>query len=62
MQPRSTVDEGAVALMNLVTAPSLTNGMFYNGLRESRANPQAYNDSARARLRTISDSLIARKR
>ncbi len=62
MQPRSTVEEGAVALMNLVTAPSLTNGMFYNGLRESRANPQAYNDSARARLRTISDSLIARKR
>jgi len=62
MQPRTTVDEGAVALMNLVTQPTLVNGMFYNGLRESRANPQAYDDAARARLRAISDSLIARKR
>ncbi|MEP6835548.1 MAG: SDR family NAD(P)-dependent oxidoreductase [Gemmatimonas sp.] len=62
MQPRSTVDEGAAALINLVTAPSLTNGMFYNGLRESRANAQAYDEAARARLRVISDSLIARKR
>ena len=62
MQPRSTVDEGAVALINLVTLPAIVNGMFYNGLRESRANPQAYDDLARARLRTITDSLIARKR
>jgi NAD(P)-dependent dehydrogenase (short-subunit alcohol dehydrogenase family) len=62
MQPRSTVDDGAVPLMNLITAPSLTNGAFYNGMRESRANPQAYDDAARARLHTISDSLIARKR
>lgn len=61
MQPRSTVDEGAVAVINLVTAPSVINGMFYNGLRESRANPQAYDDAARARLHTITDSLIARK-
>lgn len=62
LQPRSTVDEGAVALINLVTLPALVNGMFYNGLRESRASPQAYDDAARARLRTITDSLIARKR
>lgn len=62
MQPRSTVDDGAVPLMNLITAPSLTNGAFYNGMRESRANPQAYDEAARARLHTISDSLIARKR
>ena len=62
MQPRSTVDEGAVALINLVTRPTLVSGMFYNGLRESRAHPQAYDETARARLRAISDSLIARKR
>ena len=61
MQPRSTVDDGAVPLMGLIMAPSVTSGMFYNGLRESRANPQAYDDAARARLRAITDSLIARK-
>ncbi|MGV3710944.1 MAG: SDR family NAD(P)-dependent oxidoreductase [Gemmatimonas sp.] len=62
MQPRSTVDDGAVPLMNLITAPTLTNGAFYNGLRESRANAQAYDEAARARLHAFSDSLIARKR
>lgn len=61
MQPRSTVDDGAVPLVNLVNAKSLKNGQFYEGERESRAIAQAYDDAARARLRTISDSL-ARKR
>ena len=29
-------------------------GQFYNGLRPSKANPQAYDDTARERLRVLS--------
>ena len=29
-------------------------GQFYNGLRQSKANPQAYDDAARERLRVLS--------
>lgn len=61
MQPRSTVDEGAVAVVGLVQSATLKNGQYYEGTRESRAIAQAYDLSARTRLRTISDSL-ARKR
>lgn len=61
MQPRSTVDEGAVAVVNLVNTTTLKNGQYYEGTHESRAIAQAYDVSARARLHTISDSL-ARKR
>ena len=31
-----------------------TSGQFYNGLRPARANPQAYDDTARERLRVLS--------
>ena len=59
VQPRSTVDEGATALMRLVTDSALTNGAFYLGLREGRANPQAYDESARGALRALSERLVA---
>lgn len=61
LQPRSTVDDGATPLVALVNSRTLKNGQFYEGDRESRAIAQAYDESARARLRTISDSLIRRK-
>lgn len=61
MQPRSTVDDGATPLVALVNSKTLRNGQFYEGERESRAIAQAYDDAARARLRTISDSLARRK-
>ncbi|MGH3549585.1 MAG: hypothetical protein ACRDQU_16060 [Pseudonocardiaceae bacterium] len=32
-------------------------GRYYNGQREARADPQAYDPSARARLRVLSDQL-----
>ena len=35
-------------------------GRFFDGLRESRAKPQAYDPAARQRLRQLSDELIAR--
>ena len=62
VQPRSTVDEGATALVRLVLEGAVTNGAFYNGLREARAHPQAYDDSVRAGLRALSEGLVARRR
>jgi hypothetical protein len=29
-------------------------GLFFNGMREAQANPQAYDDAARKRLRDLS--------
>ena len=54
--PTSTVEEGAEAILNLAVADELDgrSGQFYNGLRPSKANPQAYDDAARERLRVLS--------
>ena len=55
--PRSTVDEGADAVMHLVTADDLESGQFFNGLRSGRANAQAYDPEARRKLRELSERL-----
>jgi len=55
--PRSTVDEGAAAVMHLATAPDPGNGRFFDGTRPVRADGQAYDRAARARLRQLSDRL-----
>ena len=54
--PISTVEQGAEAILNLAVSPELDSrsGAFYNGLRPARANAQAYDDSARERLRVLS--------
>ena len=54
--PISTVEEGAEAILNLAVADELDgrSGQFYNGLRPSQPNPQAYDDAARERLRLLS--------
>jgi len=57
IEPRSTVAEGADAVMNLVTSPDLESGQFFNGLRPGRANAQAYDEAARAKLRELSSKL-----
>jgi NAD(P)-dependent dehydrogenase (short-subunit alcohol dehydrogenase family) len=56
-QPRSTVDEGATAVMNLIESPDIPNGQYFNGLRPVQANAQAYDAEARARLRELSREL-----
>jgi NAD(P)-dependent dehydrogenase (short-subunit alcohol dehydrogenase family) len=44
--PISTVEEGAEAILNLAVAEvDGRSGQFYNGLRPSKANPQAYDDT-----------------
>jgi NAD(P)-dependent dehydrogenase (short-subunit alcohol dehydrogenase family) len=55
-KPISTVDQGAEAVLNLVVADAVSDmsGLFFNGLHEQRANPQAYDDAARAKLRALS--------
>ncbi|MDT8427198.1 MAG: SDR family NAD(P)-dependent oxidoreductase [Pseudomonadales bacterium] len=57
--PRTTVDEGATALMNLAVGVSLEgrSGLYFNGLRESRANAQAYDRAARAELDALARRL-----
>lgn len=55
--PRSTVAEGAAAVVNLVTTPTPGNGQYFNGLIPARANAQAYREPARVRLRQISEKL-----
>ncbi|MEX1032188.1 MAG: SDR family oxidoreductase [Cellvibrionaceae bacterium] len=57
---RTTVDEGATALMNLAVSPDLEgrSGLYFNGLNESRANAQAYDQQARERLDKLSRELV----
>src|SRR5215469_9480288 len=54
--PISTVEEGAEAILNLAMSEKLDghSGEFYNGLRPSQPNGQAYDDDARERLRILS--------
>jgi NAD(P)-dependent dehydrogenase (short-subunit alcohol dehydrogenase family) len=57
VEPRTTVDEGADAVMQLIVSPDIGSGGYYNGLRAARANAQAYDEDARARLRRLSETL-----
>ena len=55
--PRSTIDEGAEAVMQLAASPDIGSGGYFFGLRPTRANAQAYDEEARARLRRLSEEL-----
>ena len=55
--PMATVDEGAIAVMRLVTSTEIEGGQFFNGLRPSRANAQAYDLEARAKLKELTEDL-----
>ncbi|GAA4238933.1 SDR family NAD(P)-dependent oxidoreductase [Actinomadura meridiana] len=57
--PLSTLEEGVQATRRLVTDPDLdgVSGRFFNGLQEARAEAQAHDPEARARLRALSDEL-----
>ena len=60
VQPISTVEEGGAAILKLAASPSLEgrSGLYFSGLRKSRADPQAYDLKARARLRALSFELV----
>lgn len=55
-EPRSTVEEGAEAVMQLAVSPEVAGvtGVYFNQLVEARANEQAYDEAARARLWRLS--------
>jgi NAD(P)-dependent dehydrogenase (short-subunit alcohol dehydrogenase family) len=56
---RTTVDEGVEATLQLVVSPELegVTGRYFDGLEESAADPQAYDEAARARLWELSERL-----
>ena len=57
---RSTVDEGATAVMQQVTG-NVQSGQYYNGLQQGRPHQQASDESARAKLRALSMQLTGLK-
>ena len=57
VEPRSTIDEGADAVMQLIVSDEIEGGQFFNGLRPQRAHAQAYDEDSRRRLRELSRSL-----
>jgi NAD(P)-dependent dehydrogenase (short-subunit alcohol dehydrogenase family) len=56
-RPTSSIEDGVRATARLVTDPENTSGRFFDGLREARADEQAYDAEGRARLRDLSEAL-----
>lgn len=56
-RPRSTIAEGADAVIHLVLSPGIESGQYYNGREPARAHAQAYDREARRRLRALSVEL-----
>jgi NAD(P)-dependent dehydrogenase (short-subunit alcohol dehydrogenase family) len=56
ISPISTVEQGGAAILHLAAGDDVAgkSGLFFNGMREAQANPQAYDDAARRRLRALS--------
>ncbi|UYN95173.1 MAG: SDR family NAD(P)-dependent oxidoreductase [Enhydrobacter sp.] len=56
VSPVSRVEDGAEAILRLAVSPELEgrSGLYFNVLREARADPQAYDAAARSRLRALS--------
>jgi hypothetical protein len=55
----STVQQGTAATVRLATSSELeeVTGRYFDGQREARADEQAYDPSARERLRRLSEEL-----
>ncbi len=54
LPPRTSVDEGRIAVMSLITAPELEAGAFYVGAKLGTPHAQARDAEARARLVALS--------
>ena len=57
----SSVEEGLAATMRLIVAPELdgVTGEFFDGLRPSRAIPQAYDKKVRKELASVTRELVS---
>ena len=62
--PMSTVEEGADAIMRLAVSGDVdgTTGLYFNGQREAKADPQAYDAGARQKLKALSLELSGLKK
>ena len=60
VQPISTVEQGGAAILQLIESEALAgrSGLYFSGMREARADPQAYDEDARQRLRALSFDLV----
>lgn len=58
--PMSTVEQGGDAILHLVEGDDVAgkSGLFFNGMNEARAHPQAYDAAARRRLKALSLELV----
>ena len=58
--PVSTVQDGGEATMRLITDPALdgVTGQFFDGLRTSRALPEAYDRQFRAKLAEVTGRML----
>lgn len=63
IQPRSSVEDGANAVMQLAVGSALTGrtGLYFNQMNETRANAQAYDPLARQRLWDLSVALVEKR-
>lgn len=54
--PISTVEQGGEAILHLAVGDDVADksGLFFNGMNQAQANPQAYDAAARKRLRALS--------
>ena len=57
VEPRATLEEGVEAVMQLIVSTEIEGGQFFRGLQPARANAQAYDLEARAKLKKLSDEL-----
>jgi NAD(P)-dependent dehydrogenase (short-subunit alcohol dehydrogenase family) len=57
--PISTVEQGGEAILRLAAGDDVADktGLFFNGMQQMKANPQAYDEAARAGLRKLSLAL-----
>jgi NAD(P)-dependent dehydrogenase (short-subunit alcohol dehydrogenase family) len=55
----SSIDEGVDAVMHQIEGGGIASGQYFNGRRPARADAQAYDASARAQLRALSEKLTS---
>ncbi len=58
IDPRATVDEGAEAVMRLMTGDDVEHGGYYDGLERDQAHAQAYDEQAREKLWQLSREYV----
>ena len=56
--PRSEIEEGVEAVMNLILSPDVGSGRYFTGTQPATAHDQAYDMEAREELRELSRELV----